>query len=80
MSLKVVNLLPADFFDEAIDASTSSRSRVSAKTYNRKVTAISKTNKIKFEETFESQLDKDEMKDLSEIRQGFLSGERNIKE
>lgn len=74
MSKKVVNLMPADFFDEAMSAHQSSRSRISSKTYNRKVAAISNTNKIKFEEQFFSQLDKDEVKDFSEIRQGYSSG------
>lgn len=76
MSKKVVNLMPADFYDEAISANQSSRSRISSKTYNRKATAIANTNKIKFEEKFDSQLDKEQIIIFSEIKQAYSSGRK----
>lgn len=68
--------MPADFYDEAINANQSSRSRISSKTYNRKVTAIANTNKIKFEEKFDSQLDKEQISKFTAIKQGYSNSRK----
>lgn len=68
---KKVNLMPADFFDNAVLNNNSSR--ISSRQYNSKVKTLLNANKITWDEKFQSSLSNEELKLYDKIKWSYTN-------